>query len=262
LTKTASLPLSARRKDEAIPVSCHHIHDHNADRYTFLCTIQQLVSAWKLVEVGRSDGYQVSRLIKSVQSTRNTILMRPSTCGQMPLVQSTPSSSPASYPIACRLFNPANLHHFRMAFLATTNSCSSDDGSLASTGAVNSDSSSDALRSISVGSTIITGGLFQIALLFLLPGDTSILVLLADTSLLSLLKVCLVSVCSTTDPVRRRFSWTVPQCCPSAAPQCFQRPTVINDKKCCRSNIEMSIPFSTSITGLVCPPLDCVRRHV
>jgi hypothetical protein len=188
--------------------------------------------------------------------------MRPSTCGQMPRVQPIPSSSPASYPIACRLFKPANLHHFRVAFLATTSSCSSDDGSLASTGAVNSDSSSDALRSISAGSTIITGGLSQIALLFLLPEDTSMLVLLADTSLLSLLKVCLVSVCSTTDPVRRRCSYTVPQCCPSAAPQCIQRPTVIDDRKCCRSNIEIRMPFSSSTTKLGCPPCDRVRRDV
>jgi hypothetical protein len=215
-----------------------------------------------LIEVGRSNGYQVSRSIESLQSTRSTILMRPSTCGQMPLVQPTPNSSPASYPIACLLFKSANLHHFLMAFLATTSSCSSGDGSLGSTGAVNSDSSSDALRSISSGSTILTGGLSQIALLFLLPEDTSMLALRADTSLLSLLKVCLVSVCSTTDPVRRRCSCTVPQCCPSAAPQCFQRPTVIDDKKCCRNNMEISMPFASLTTEIVSPPCDCVRRHL
>ena len=187
--------------------------------------------------------------------------MRPSTCGQMPLVQPTPSSSPASYPMACLLFRPAKRHHFRIAFLATISSRSSADGSLASAGAVNSHSSSDALRSISAGSTILTGGLSQIALLFLLPEDTSTLALRADASLLSLLKVCLVSVCSTTDPVRRRCSCTVPQCCPSAAPQCFQRPSVIDDRKCCRSNIEISMPFSSSTTETVRPPRDCVRRH-
>ncbi|KAH0356997.1 hypothetical protein KCU81_g91, partial [Aureobasidium melanogenum] len=133
--------------------------------------------------------------------------MRPSSCGEMPL------------PIACRLFNPASLHHFRIAFLATTSSCSSGDSSLGSTGAVTSDPSSDSLRSISAGSMILTGGLSQIALLFLLPDEISTLALRADASLLSLLKVWLVSVRSTTEP-------------------CFQRPTVNDDKKCCRSSID------------------------